>query len=181
MIELVEANWPYFLAALLIGIAVAWFIFVASRKTKIARDSAEAAQDKPATRNQALIDAEPVAKRDVPVPEVPPVGLAGAGPAVAAAAQNAQEETAAPTTDSPASGDDLTRIKGVGSKLVVLLKENGVTSFAQIADWSEAEIDAIDDKLGRFSGRIRRDDWVKQAKLLAAGDTQGYESQFGKL
>ena len=46
---------------------------------------------------------------------------------------------------------------------------------------SEADIDQIDAQLGRFQGRIRRDDWPAQARLLAAGDTAGYEAKFGKL
>ena len=41
--------------------------------------------------------------------------------------------------------------------------------------------DRIDDQLGRFKGRIRRDDWVEQAKLLSGGDTAAYEARFGKL
>lgn len=174
MIQLVEANWPVFLIVLLIGIAVAWFIFVSSRKTTVTRDAT--AIDESPSRNQALIDSEPVARREaepVAAPPVAPTGLAGAGAAVAAATQAA--------TTRATSGDDLTRIKGVGPKLVVVLRENGVTAFDQIANWSDADIDAIDVKLGRFQGRIRRDDWVTQAKLLAAGDTAAYEAQFGKL
>lgn len=175
MIELIEANWPYFLIALLIGIAVAWFIFVANRKTRITRDDADDGAIKPAVRNQALIDAEPVARKDQPVPAAvtAPMGMAGTGPAVAAAVQEAAANAV------PA--DDLTRIKGVGPKLVGILHDNGISTFAQIASWSEADIDRIDGKLGRFEGRIRRDDWVRQARLLAEGDTQSYESQFGKL
>ncbi|WP_342366848.1 hypothetical protein [Qipengyuania flava] len=57
----------------------------------------------------------------------------------------------------------------------------GVTSFAQIAAWDEAEIDRIDAQLGRFQGRIRRDDWVGQASLLAAGDDSGFAQRYGKL
>ena len=56
-----------------------------------------------------------------------------------------------------------------------------MTSFAQIAAWSEADIDRIDDQLGRFKGRIRRDNWIEQARLLTSGDTAAYEAQFGKL
>ena len=67
------------------------------------------------------------------------------------------------------------------SKLAALLGEQGISSFSQIASWDDAEIDRIDAKLGRFQGRIRRDDWVKQAALLNAGDTAGYEAQFGRL
>ena len=57
----------------------------------------------------------------------------------------------------------------------------GVTSFAQIAAWDDAEIDRVDAQLGRFQGRIRRDDWPAQARFLAAGDLAGYEGKFGKL
>ena len=64
-----------------------------------------------------------------------------------------------------------------GSQLTTL----GVTSFAQIANWSDADIDRIDDQLGRFKGRIRRDNWIEQARLLRDGDTAAYEARFGKL
>ena len=80
-----------------------------------------------------------------------------------------------------ATGDDLARIKGIGPKLVALLGELGVTRFAQIAAWSETDIDRIDARLGRFEGRIRRDNWVEQAKLLAAGDEAGFASRFGNV
>jgi len=44
-----------------------------------------------------------------------------------------------------------------------------------------ADIDRIDAELGRFQGRIRRDDWREQARLLSAGDTAGYAAKFGNL
>lgn len=81
----------------------------------------------------------------------------------------------------PDGADDLTKLKGVGPKLAAQLNALGVTSFAQIAGWSEADIDRVDDQLGRFKGRIRRDDWIGQAKLLASGDTAAYEARFGKV
>ena len=77
--------------------------------------------------------------------------------------------------------DDLSRIKGVGPKLVTLLSGLGVTTYAEIASWTETDIDRIDPQLGAFAGRIRRDSWVEQAKFLAAGDTAGFEGKFGKL
>ena len=98
-----------------------------------------------------------------------------------------QEETAAAGLDErPADApdlpaDDLTRIKGLGPKLSTLLAGLGVTRFAQIAAWTDADLAAIDAKLGSFAGRPARDQWVEQARLLAAGDTAGYESRFGKL
>ena len=69
----------------------------------------------------------------------------------------------------PADGDDdLTRIKGLGPKAEAALKAGGVTTLSQIAAWSEDEIDEWDGRVnGR--GRIRRDDWVGQARSLSAG------------
>jgi predicted flap endonuclease-1-like 5' DNA nuclease len=86
----------------------------------------------------------------------------------------------APAPAAPASADDLSRIKGVGPKLVALLAELGVTSFAQIAAWSDADVTRIDDQLGRFKGRITRDQWIAQAQLLAAGDETGFAERFGR-
>lgn len=159
MMQLVEANWMVLLAALLLGLAVAWWIYFGRRRTRVTgerRDVLDEGAD-PAARNQALIDSAPAASASVsPVPAPAPAAAAG-------------------------SGDDLTRIKGVGPKLRDLLASLGVTRFEQVAGWSEADIDRIDAQLGQFEGRIRRDNWVEQAKLLAAGDMAGYESRFGKL
>ncbi len=77
--------------------------------------------------------------------------------------------------------DNLRQLKGVGPKLAGLLTELGVTSFTQIATWSDDDIRKIDAQLGTFKGRIERDNWVEQAKLLAAGDVAGFEAKFGKL
>ena len=165
-------NW---IVAVVVGLLVlallAWWLFVGARRTRveIARKGDDGA---PAKRNQALIDAPPAASIDAEIPPPTPEGLAGIGVAVAAAA-------APVPVDLP--DDDLTRIKGLGPKLVDQLRELGVTRFAQIAAWDDADIDRIDARLGRFQGRIRRDDWPAQARLLAAGDTAGYEAKFGRL
>lgn len=88
-----------------------------------------------------------------------------------------------PVPASPAAheSDDLLRLKGVGPKLNSLLLELGVTRFAQIADWTDTDIAAIDAKLGNFKGRPVRDQWVDQARYLASGDIAGFESKYGKL
>ncbi len=195
MMQMVEAWWPLFVVALVLGIAIAWWLFGSTRSTRVTGGSQGDVLDEgaaPAARNQALIDAATVAQP----PMVPP-GVAGAGTAIAAAVEaqqiKAAEEAAgdappaAPPAPPPASRnagtaeDDLTRIKGVGGKLRELLATLGVTRFAQIADWSEADIDRVDAQLGRFQGRIRRDNWVEQARLLAEDDTAGYEAKFGRL
>lgn len=187
MVNLLQDNVILLIIALLIGLFVAWFVLNSSRKTKVERAPDEADAKPGARRNQALIDApaavaadpaiaaqtlarmpdaEPVATKPA---DVAPPPLSGAVPS-AAAVPAGHTET-----------DDLCRIKGVGPKLKAQLHDLGINSFAQIAAWDAAEIDRIDAQLGRFQGRIRRDDWPQQARLLAAGDTAGYETRFGKL
>ena len=192
MMQLAQANWPILLAAVLIGLLVAWLIFRGTRKTTITRDADASEADAPARRNQALIDAPPVAAGAVGGAAIAAKGAAmtaetpGPEDTDTRPVESTPEPAASPTastTAPPAGGgaDDLTRIKGVGPKLAALLHSKGVTSFAQIAAWDDAEIDRIDAELGRFQGRIRRDDWRKQAGYLASGDTSGYEKAFGKL
>ncbi len=67
-------------------------------------------------------------------------------------------------------GDDIKLIKGVGPELESRLNALGITTFAQIAAFSDDEIAAVDDKLS-FKGRIEREDWVSQAKILMADTT----------
>lgn len=184
MMELIEANWPLLLVALLIGIAVAWFVFVANRKTTVTTERRDVLDEgaERASRNEALIhgrDAAPPPAGAQPVPPVPPTGLAGVGTAIAAAVedQEAKAGRAHPVSDD---GDDLTRIKGVGPKLAGMLNDNGVTRFDQIANWSDQEATEMDARLGRFQGRMERDNWREQARLLAAGDKAAYEERFGK-
>ena len=170
MAELVQENMIFLMLALIVGLFMAWWVFAASRRTRV-EIAPKDGEDAPARRNQVLIDAPPA----VEVPPPTPAGLAGAGEAVAALAPGVP-------VSMPGSGsDDLTRIKGLGPKLAQQLRELGVTSFAQIAAWDEAEVDRIDAQLGRFQGRIRRDDWRSQAGFLASGDTAGYQAKFGKL
>jgi NADH-quinone oxidoreductase subunit E len=65
--------------------------------------------------------------------------------------------------------DDLKLILGVGPKLEELCHRLGFFHFDQIADWTEAEIAWVDANLEGFKGRVTRDRWVVQAKILAAG------------
>jgi predicted flap endonuclease-1-like 5' DNA nuclease len=77
--------------------------------------------------------------------------------------------------------DDLRLIKGLGPKLNAVLTDLGVTRFDQIAAWNDDEVVKVDAHLGTFKGRIARDNWIEQAKLLASDDTAGFEAKFGKL
>jgi NADH-quinone oxidoreductase subunit E len=70
--------------------------------------------------------------------------------------------------DAPREGekDNLKLIKGVGPKLEQSLNALGVYHFDQIAEWSDEQLDWIDDYLS-FKGRAKRDDWITQAKELS--------------
>jgi NADH-quinone oxidoreductase subunit E len=71
-----------------------------------------------------------------------------------------------PLLGGPGMPDNLRLIVGVGPVLERMLHQLGVTTFRQIARWSERDIDEIDARLPEFHGRIRRDDWVAQARAL---------------
>lgn len=88
-----------------------------------------------------------------------------------APAKKAEKKDAAPAkkaATADAAGDDLKQLSGVGPALEKKLHEAGVTTFAQIAAWTEADIADMDEKLS-FKGRIEREGWVEQAKELAKG------------
>ncbi|WP_343546342.1 hypothetical protein [Sphingobium yanoikuyae] len=118
--------------------------------------------------------AEPVIAEPVVVEETPaPAPVVEPAPAPI---------PASPAVAAPSDGaDDLLKLKGVGPKLGALLTELGVTRYAQIAGWSDSDIAAIDAKLGNFKGRPVRDQWIDQAKYLAAGDIAGFEAKYGKI
>lgn len=73
--------------------------------------------------------------------------------------------------DAPRGGraDDLKRIKGIGPKLESLCHQLGFYHFDQIAGWGPQEVAWVDENLTGFKGRVSRDNWVGQAKILVAG------------
>ena len=79
--------------------------------------------------------------------------------------------------DGPKGGvaDDLKLIKGVGPGIEKKLHDAGVYHYDQIAQWTDADIAVMDDKLS-FRGRIKRDDWITQARQLASGE----QTEFSK-
>ena len=68
-------------------------------------------------------------------------------------------------TPPPEAPDDLERIRGIGPVLRQRLNKLGITTFAQIAAFTEADLARIDEVLD-FKGRIVREGWVEQAKVL---------------
>ena len=82
-----------------------------------------------------------------------------------------EEKKAAPKKAAPkaeAGADDLKELSGVGPALEKKLHAAGVTTFAQIAAWTEEDVAAMDEKLS-FKGRIEREGWIEQAKEKTKG------------
>ena len=74
--------------------------------------------------------------------------------------------------------DKLQRISGVGPKNEKVLHNLGFFHFDQIAAWTPEEIEWVDDHL-KFNGRIRREEWTTQCRLLADGKEDDFKKLFG--
>ncbi|KEJ97598.1 50S ribosomal protein L21 [Pseudosulfitobacter pseudonitzschiae] len=85
-----------------------------------------------------------------------------------AAPAKAPKKAKAAKAEAAAGADDLKKLSGVGPALEKKLHEAGVTTFAQIAAWTEADVADIDEKLS-FKGRIEREGWIEQAKDMTKG------------
>ncbi len=80
---------------------------------------------------------------------------------------------AAPLFTAPAGEpDDLKKISGVGPVIEKKLHALGITQYEQVAAFTADDIANVDDALA-FKGRIERDDWLAQAKTLAAEKKEG--------
>ncbi|SLN15375.1 30S ribosomal protein S2 [Roseovarius gaetbuli] len=101
---------------------------------------------------------------------------AKAKPAASDAPAGAGTRPEALSAPKGGKADDLKQIKGVGPKLEILCNELGFFHFDQIAGWGADEVTWVDQNLKGFKGRVSRDNWVEQAKVLAAGG----ETEFSK-
>ncbi|MCV2880687.1 NADH-quinone oxidoreductase subunit NuoE [Actibacterium sp. XHP0104] len=104
----------------------------------------------------AAVATKPAAAKPAPAKAAPAAAAEGVRPAALAEAREG-------------GADDLKQIKGVGPALEQQLNELGFYHFDQIAAWTAAEVAWVDENLIKFKGRVSRDGWVDQAKILAAG------------
>ncbi len=124
-----------------------------------------------------------------PAPKTAPAAKAPAKPAAKPAAKapapqaavSAEGQKPAGLTEARAGGaDDLKLIKGVGPKLESLLNSLGFFHFDQIAGWTVEEVSWVDQNLQGFKGRVSRDNWIDQAKVLASGGTTEFSERTKK-
>jgi large subunit ribosomal protein L21 len=83
-----------------------------------------------------------------------------------AAAKPAKAKTEAKAEGLDAS--NLSLISGVGPTIEKKLRAAGITSWNDIAAWTEADVAKWDEEL-KLRGRATREEWVEQAKELLAG------------
>lgn len=129
---------------------------------------------------QAAAPAEPATSDQKPAP-----GKSRAPGGLDAALAKSKDDPAPAAPEmltAPRGGkaDDLKQIRGIGPKLEALLNEVGVWHFDQIAAWKARDIAHVDERLVGFRGRITRDEWVKQARVLAAGGTTEFSERVKK-
>ncbi len=143
-----------------------------------------AAASAPVTTPSAAVAASAAA----PATKAAPSKAAKAAPAKKAPAKKAAAKKAPAKKPVAADGkpelftapqgdaDDLKLISGVGPKLEGTLNEMGIWHFSQVASWRKKEIAWVDERL-KFKGRIERDDWISQAKILAKGGETEFSSR----
>jgi len=103
--------------------------------------------------------AEPAATSEpVPLPEPPVVVQAAPAPP---AEKPAKPIPAIPP--APLEPDDLKLISGIGPALEKKLNACGISRYQELATLSDADIDRVEAAIKSF-GRIRRDNWISQAK-----------------
>jgi predicted flap endonuclease-1-like 5' DNA nuclease len=75
--------------------------------------------------------------------------------------RTAISQPTAPTPPLP-----IVTIRGIGPVIAGILAEHGVTTVEEVAALTDSEIDRLAELMPVYPGRIRRDDWVGQAKVL---------------
>lgn len=112
----------------------------------------------------AVAPAPSAAVAAAPAPAAPVA--APAAPAAAPVAASGEQKPAGLTAPRGGKADDLKVIEGVGPAMEKLLNEHGIYHLDQIAGWGPAEVAWMDGNLKGFKGRVTRDKWVAQAKLI---------------
>ncbi|MGV6802449.1 MAG: hypothetical protein ACWA5L_11055 [bacterium] len=151
MIWLAAHIWVLLFLAFLLGLLIGWWIW--------GRVSLEqAAYAEPIPVPQPLPVAEPIETIDDPE----------------------ESQSVKPKlyeTPSRGPADDLKKISGIGPKYEILLNELGIWYYDQIASWTPDEINWLDDRL-EFPGRIKRDRWQEQARILGAGESTEFAARY---
>ena len=162
----------------------------ATTSTAAARSDATATAASPVAAKPAATKAaakpaaaKPAAKAAAAKPTAKAAAKPAAKPAAKAAAKPAAKAAAKPAVLAKAragGADNLKMIKGVGPVLEKALHTTGVFHFDQVGAWTKADAEWFDDNVKGANGRVIRDGWVKQAKILAKGGTSEFSARVKK-
>jgi predicted flap endonuclease-1-like 5' DNA nuclease len=137
---------------------------VAAATAAAAAAAAASATARPARLQDAI-------QANQPAPVAAPVASDATQRSDLAGLRSVRSEAFQPTSGTAARGaslDDLKRIRGVGVLIEKRLNALGVTSYDQVANWTQDDIARYSHQLD-FKGRIERENWVEQARILASG------------
>ncbi len=150
----------------------------AAEKAKADADAKAEAAAKKAAAAAAKVEAEEKAKADAEAKAAAAASSDDKDYDGDGVVEGTEEGSKPAALEGPRDGkaDNLKEIKGIGPKLEKLCNSMGFYHFDQIAAWSADEIAWVNANLEGFKGRVSRDNWVEQAKILAAGG----ETEFSK-
>ncbi len=129
---------------------------------------------------EPMPDPAPVAQAPAPAPAPEPAPVAAPAPSAEPTYDGPGKKPATLTEARGGKSDNLKLIKGVGPKLERLCNSLGFYHFDQIAAWTPDEVAWVDQNLEGFKGRVVRDTWVDQAKILAAGGETEFSARSKK-
>lgn len=151
---------------LALGLGIGWYLFRGQH--------AEGSSEEPSQLERLRSERESLAaERDRLAKELEDCMAAQRSPQASGAAPSMATAGGMPAR----ANDELRKIIGIGPENEKRLKAAGITSFAQIANWTDDDVHRMETILA-FEGRIARERWIEQAKLLAAGDLDEFNLRF---
>lgn len=152
-------------AGLVLGMP--WGASAPARPTGTARPVAAVT---PAPKAEAVPVAFVAVPAPAPAPAPAPEASAPAPKAKAPAKAKPAAVAGPERLKAPRKGkaDNLQEIEGIGPAMEKLVNSLGFYHFDQIAGWSDADVAIVDAEMKSFKGRIARDKWVAQARIIVS-------------
>jgi predicted flap endonuclease-1-like 5' DNA nuclease len=155
------SDWNWFLIFIIVVVVLAIALIIQARFSQ--KDAAEFEHHEEGDHHEEELTPAGIAEPELePEPEVE-------------VEPDTEEAAATPEAvpEPPTEPDDLKKLEGIGPKVAGLLNENGINTFAQLAETSVEKLDEILDANNLHM--MHPGSWPKQAKLAAAGDWEALE------